>query len=161
VPRLDSERVALLRSLTAATTAVTRQIDAELTADFALPLAWFEVMTALHAAGGSLRVNELRAALDEVPSSLSRRLDRMEADGYVARESPGGDDRRAVVVTLTATGGPCVGTRTSPTGAPSNGTSTASSPIRTSSPCRGSSPSSAATADPQSRPAYIASISAA
>jgi DNA-binding MarR family transcriptional regulator len=104
VPRLDAERVALLRSLTAATTAVTRQIDAELTADFALPLAWFEVMTALHAAGGSLRVNELRAALDEIPSSLSRRLDRMEADGYVARESPDGDDRRAVVVTLTRDG---------------------------------------------------------
>jgi len=104
VPRLDAERVALLRSLTSATTAVTRHIDAELMRDFAIPLAWFEVMTALQRAGDTMRVNELRAALHEVGSSLSRRLDRMEAEGHVAREAATGDDRRAVRVTLTREG---------------------------------------------------------
>ena len=104
MPRLDAERVALLRALTAATTAVTRQIDADLTSEFGLPLPWFEVMTALQRAGGTLRVNELRAALDEVPSSLSRRLDRMEEEGYVARGPATSDDKRAVTVTLTREG---------------------------------------------------------
>jgi DNA-binding MarR family transcriptional regulator len=104
VPRLDAERVALLRALTTATTAVTRQIDADLTSEFGLPLAWFEVMTALQRAGGTLRVNELRAALDEVASSLSRRLDRMEEEGYVARAAATSDDKRAVTVTLTREG---------------------------------------------------------
>jgi DNA-binding MarR family transcriptional regulator len=109
VPRLDAERVALLRALTAATTAVSRQIDAELSAEFDLPLAWFEVMTALQRAGGTLRVNELRASLDEIASSLSRRLDRMEEAGYIAREaaahsSQSAADRRAVSVTLTRNG---------------------------------------------------------
>ena len=104
MPRLDAERVALLRALTTATTAVTRQIDADLTSEFGLPLAWFEVMTALQRAGGTLRVNELRAALDEIPSSLSRRLDRMEEEGYVTREAAASDDRRAVAVTLTREG---------------------------------------------------------
>ena len=104
MPRLDAERVSLLRSLTAATTLVTRQVDADLIAEFDLPLTWFEVMTALQRAGGSLRVNELRAALDEIPSSLSRRLDRMEHEGHIAREPSQSDDRRAVTVTLTRDG---------------------------------------------------------
>ena len=93
-----------MRALTSATNSVTRQIDADLLSDYDLPLSWFEVMTALQRAGGSMRVNELRAVLDEVPSSLSRRLDRMEEEGHVARESANGDDKRAVTVTLTRDG---------------------------------------------------------
>ena len=104
MPRLDAERVALLRSLTSATTAVTRQIDADLTAEFDLPLPWFEVMTALQRAGGAMRVHELRNALDEIASSLSRRLDRMEAEGYITRQASPSDDRRAVLVVLTREG---------------------------------------------------------
>ena len=104
MPRLDAERVALLRALTSATTAVTRQIDAELTTEFGLPLAWFEVMAALQRAGGTLRVSELRAALDEIASSLSRRLDRMEEERYVVRGPSPSDDKRAVTVTLTREG---------------------------------------------------------
>ena len=62
-------------------------------------------MAALQRAGGSLRVSELRAELDDVASSLSRRLDRMEEAGHVEREVPrGASDRRAVRVTLTRDG---------------------------------------------------------
>ncbi|MDO9175285.1 MAG: winged helix DNA-binding protein, partial [Actinomycetota bacterium] len=43
--------------------------------------------------------------LDEVPSSLSRRLTRMEDEGYLRRTyTPQPDDRRAVTVSLTADG---------------------------------------------------------
>jgi DNA-binding MarR family transcriptional regulator len=104
VPRLDAERVALLRALTWATTSVTRQIDTDLLTEFDLPLTWFEVMTALQRAGGQMRVNELRVALDEIPSSLSRRLDRMEHEGHITREPSAIEDKRAVTVTLTRDG---------------------------------------------------------
>jgi DNA-binding MarR family transcriptional regulator len=105
MPRLDAERIGLLRSLTTTTTAISRLIDADLMNDFDLPLAWFDVMASLQRAGGSMRVSELRTSLDEVPSSLSRRLDRMEEHGWVAREAtPTDQDRRAVTVHLTREG---------------------------------------------------------
>lgn len=105
MPRLDAERIDLLRSLCITTTAITRQIDADLVEEYDISLAWFDVMTALQRAGGSLRVSELRTLLDEVPSSLSRRLDRMEEAGHVEREpTPSPTDRRSVTVHLTRDG---------------------------------------------------------
>jgi DNA-binding MarR family transcriptional regulator len=105
VPRLDAERIGLWRSLDRTVTAVARQIDADLVDEFDLPLAWFEVMSALQRAGGAMRVSRLCGELDEVPSSLSRRLDRMEGEGFVEREAtPEPTDRRAVTVTLTREG---------------------------------------------------------
>ena len=62
-------------------------------------------MSALQRAGGAMRVSRLCSELDEVPSSLSRRLDRMEGEGFVEREAtPEPTDRRAVTVTLTREG---------------------------------------------------------
>lgn len=105
MPRLDAERIGLWRSLDRTVTAVARQIDADLVDEFDLPLAWFEVMSALQRAGGAMRVSKLCSELDEVPSSLSRRLDRMEGEGFVEREAtPEPSDRRAVTVTLTRDG---------------------------------------------------------
>jgi DNA-binding MarR family transcriptional regulator len=105
VPRLDAERIGLWRSLDRTVTAVARQIDADLVDEFDLPLAWFEVMSALQRAGGAMRVSKLCSELDDVPSSLSRRLDRMEGVGFVEREAtPEPTDRRAVTVTLTREG---------------------------------------------------------
>ena len=105
MPRLDAERIALFRSWTTTTAAILRQIDAALVEEYELPLVWFDVMSALQRAGGSLRVNELRHTLGEVPSSLSRRLDRMEEHGHVQREAtPTEHDRRAVTVHLTKDG---------------------------------------------------------
>ena len=105
MPRLDAERIALLRSLTHATATIRRQIDTDLIAEYDLPVAWFEVMSALQRNGGTMRVNDLRAALDEVASSLSRRLDRMEAEGFITREpTPSPIDRRSVSVLLTREG---------------------------------------------------------
>ena len=105
MPRLDAERIGLLRRLSATTSSINRRIDADLVDEFDLPLAWFEVMASLARHGGSMRVTELCTDLDEIPSSLSRRLDRMEEQAFVEREpTPTATDRRAVTVTLTKGG---------------------------------------------------------
>ncbi len=105
MPRLDAERIALLRQLCVVTHAIERRIDSDLVDEFDIPLRWFEVMAALQRAGGSMRVSDLCSELDEVASSLSRRLDRMEDEGHIVREStPMPSDRRAVSVQLTRDG---------------------------------------------------------
>jgi DNA-binding MarR family transcriptional regulator len=103
MPRLDAERVALFRRLCTTTAELQRQVEAQLTAEHDLPLAWFEVLAVVRA--GPVRVHELCDELREVPSSLSRRLDRMEEHGFVTRAaSPTPVDRRAVAVTITPFG---------------------------------------------------------
>lgn len=105
MPRLDAERVGLFRALGISLTMLTRDVDAALVEQFELPLTWFEVMAALQRSGGEARVNDLRLMLGELPSSLSRRLDRLEEHGWVRRTSaPTDDDRRAVIVALTKRG---------------------------------------------------------
>lgn len=105
MPRLDAERIALWRQFCTISAALQRQLDAALTEEHDLPLAWYDALTEVRAAGGTMRVHELCKVLDEVPSSFSRRLDRLEAEGFVRRQySPQPDDRRAVTVSLTAEG---------------------------------------------------------
>jgi DNA-binding MarR family transcriptional regulator len=103
VPRLDAERVALWRSFCSTATQLQRQVDQLLIDEHELPLRWFEVLGALRP--GPSRVRDLCAHLDEVASSLSRRLDRLEQHGLVLRvPAPTPDDKRAVTVSLTAEG---------------------------------------------------------
>lgn len=105
MPRLDAERIGLWREFGIIATALQRRLDEALVEEFDLPLSWFEVLTSIRAAGGSMRVHELCQALGEVPSSLSRRIDRMEDEGFVRRRhAPQADDRRAVVVQITSQG---------------------------------------------------------
>ncbi|MGB8859295.1 MAG: MarR family transcriptional regulator [Ilumatobacteraceae bacterium] len=105
MPRLDAERIALWRQFCGVSAMLQRRVDLTLTEEHDLPLTWFDALTDIRAAGGSMRVHELCEALGEVPSSLSRRLDRMEDAGYVRRKhTPQPDDRRAVTVSLTADG---------------------------------------------------------
>jgi DNA-binding MarR family transcriptional regulator len=103
-PRLTVERMALWRQLEDGVAAVQRAIDREMTEECDLPLAWFDVLTVLRERG-DVRVSELVDALAEVPSSLSRRLDRMEESGYIERTAtPLPTDRRAVTVRATRDG---------------------------------------------------------
>ncbi len=82
-----------------------RRIDEQLMADWDVPLGWFDVLAALARAGGSARPSELAADLRIVRSSLSRRLDRLEEEGWVARgRRPTDGDHRAVVIDLTRRG---------------------------------------------------------
>ena len=105
MPRLDAERIALWRQFCVLSAAIQRRVDQALIEEHRLPLAWFDVLTAIRDAGGSMRVHQLCEELDEVPSSLSRRLDRMVDEGYLRRRhTPQDDDRRAVSVQMTAAG---------------------------------------------------------
>lgn len=105
MPRLDAERINLWREFCTLSTTLQRRIDTELFDEHDMSLAWYEVLNTLRLAETPIRVSELCAKLQEVPSSLSRRLDRMEDDGLVERShAPQPDDRRAVVVGITTEG---------------------------------------------------------
>jgi DNA-binding MarR family transcriptional regulator len=105
MPRLDAERIALWRQFCDVSTSLQRHLDQALMEEHELSLAWFDALTAIRAAGGTVRVHELCESLGDVPSSLSRRLDRLEANGLVRRRrTPLPEDRRAVTVSLSADG---------------------------------------------------------
>jgi DNA-binding MarR family transcriptional regulator len=105
MPRLDAGRVATWRAFGVVAAEVQRKVEAGLVDDYDLPLTWFEILASLQAAGGSMRVGELCETLHELPSSLSRRLDRLEEQRFVSRTTTSvADDRRAVIVSLTPDG---------------------------------------------------------
>ena len=105
MPRLDSNRIGAWQRLRLSIGDIERVLDRELDDEHGVTLAWFDCLTVIRDAGGTVRVKDLCAALHEVPSSLSRRLDRMEDEGLVMREpAPLPDDRRAVTVSLTKDG---------------------------------------------------------
>jgi DNA-binding MarR family transcriptional regulator len=105
MPRLDAGRVATWRAFGMIAADVQRKVEEGLVNDYDLSLAWFEILAALQASGGSMRVRELCEVLREFPSSLSRRLDRLEEEGFVHRSpAPIPDDKRAVTVSLTRDG---------------------------------------------------------
>jgi len=105
MPRLDAERIGLWRQFCQTSAALQRNVDQQLSEEHFISLAWFECLAAIRDAGGAMRVHELAESLGELPSSLSRRLDRLEQEGYVRRKrTPLPDDRRAVSVSLSASG---------------------------------------------------------
>jgi DNA-binding MarR family transcriptional regulator len=105
VARLDATRIGAWRGLQAVVGQIERGIDDELRADWDIPLGWFDVLASLQRLGGRARPLDIAADLRLPPSSLSRRLDRLQEEGWVARhrEVPGAD-LRAVDVELTRTG---------------------------------------------------------
>jgi DNA-binding MarR family transcriptional regulator len=105
MPRLDAERLSLWREWQHAATVAERAIDEALLESDDMPLAWFDVLATLQRAGGTMRVGELCAEVAAVPSSLSRRLDRLESVAWVQRRpAPNSTDGRAVEVALTKEG---------------------------------------------------------
>jgi DNA-binding MarR family transcriptional regulator len=104
-PRLDAHRLGAWRRLQAVLGEVEREIDEELRAEWDIALGWFDVLAALQRLGGSARPLDLAADLRLPASSVSRRLDRLEEEGWVARHRRSDvDDLRAVQVELTRTG---------------------------------------------------------
>ena len=60
-----------------------------------MPLGWFDVLAALQRLGGAARPSDLAVELRLVRSSLSRRLDRLEEEGWVRAADRGDlDDHR-------------------------------------------------------------------
>jgi DNA-binding MarR family transcriptional regulator len=97
--------VALWRGLQATVAELERLVDADLRAEWDVPLGWFDVLAALQRRGGTARPSELAEDLKVVRSSLSRRLDRLAEEGWIARRSsPTPADHRAVMVELTRRG---------------------------------------------------------
>jgi len=103
--RLDSSRIAAWRGLQALVGQIERGLDEELRSDWDIPLGWFDVLASLQRLGGRARPLDVAADLRLPPSSLSRRLDRLQEEGWIARhrEVPGAD-HRAVEIELTRTG---------------------------------------------------------
>jgi DNA-binding MarR family transcriptional regulator len=103
--RLDASRVAAWRGLQTVVGQIERGIDDELRAQWDIPLGWFDVLASLQRHGGRARPLDVAADLRLPPSSLSRRLDRLQEEGWIARHrgAPGAD-HRAVEVELTRTG---------------------------------------------------------
>ena len=82
-----------------------RAIDDELRAEWDIPLGWFDVLASLQRLGGLARPHDVAADLRLPPSSVSRRLARLEEEGCVARHRHvDAADLRAVDVELTRTG---------------------------------------------------------
>ena len=105
MPRLDGTRLEAWRELQSVVMELTRGIDEDLRTEWAVPLGWFDVLAALRRLDGLARPQALAAELRIPPSSLSRRLDRIEEEGWIARHrriDP--DDHRAVDIELTPRG---------------------------------------------------------
>lgn len=104
--RLDARRLDAWRSWQLDVRRLERRLDDGLREQWDISLAWFEVLAGLQRRRGRARPSDLADDLAIPPSSLSRRLDRLAEEGWVARQRIDGDrgDARAVVVELTATG---------------------------------------------------------
>lgn len=105
MPRLDAARLGAWRDLQMLTADLTRRIDDDLRREWAVPLGWFDVLAALRQLGGMARPQDVAVEMRLPPSSLSRRLDRLEEEGWIARHrrvDP--DDHRAVEIELTPRG---------------------------------------------------------
>lgn len=105
MPRLDATRLAAWRDLRLAVEGIARRIDADLRDEWDISLAWFDVLASLQRFGGTARPLDLATDLGVPASSISRRLDRLAEEGWVARHrEPENADLRAVDVELTRTG---------------------------------------------------------
>lgn len=102
--RLDNARLGVWRDLAAVVAELERRVDEDLRAEWDIPLGWFEVLWALQRCGGRARPHEVARELRLPPSSVSRRLDRLQDEGWVARHRGDEGDGRAVEVELTGRG---------------------------------------------------------
>lgn len=92
------------RGVLFASARVLRVAEQELIDAVGFPIVWLDVLAQLYdAPGNRLRMQELQARSLFTRSGMTRLIDRMEAEGLVAREPVEGD-RRGVLVVLTAQG---------------------------------------------------------
>ncbi|HEV2235627.1 MAG TPA: MarR family transcriptional regulator [Ktedonobacterales bacterium] len=103
-PNLDDRHLAAWRALLSAHAAVIERIERDLAAAQRLPLGAYDVLFALaEAPERRLRMRELARAIVLNRSTLTRRVDRLEREGLLARE-PCGTDRRGACAVLTDRG---------------------------------------------------------
>lgn len=105
MPRLDNVRVGTWRGMQALVAQIERGIDEELRADWDIAIGWFDVLTSLQRLGGRARPLDVANDLRLPASSVSRRLDRLEEEGWIARHRHVDEaDKRAVDIELTKSG---------------------------------------------------------
>jgi DNA-binding MarR family transcriptional regulator len=105
MPRLDAARVNAWRQLQSIVPEIERRIDEDLRAEWAVPLGWFDVLATLRQLDGRAPPQDVASAMRIPASSLSRRLDRLEEEGWVRRHRDvDPEDHRAVEVELTRRG---------------------------------------------------------
>lgn len=105
MPRLDTTRLEAWRELQSVVVDLTRGIDDDLRHEWAVPLGWFDVLAALRHLGGLARPQDVAAQMRIPASSLSRRFDRLEEEGWIARHrNVDPSDHRAVDIELTPRG---------------------------------------------------------
>jgi len=96
--------MAAWRAFLNAHAAAIGSIERELAAERQLPLTSYDVLVALsEAPGNRLRMHELADAVVLSRSGLTRLVDRLEADGLLAR-ARAGEDRRGAYAVLTDAG---------------------------------------------------------
>jgi DNA-binding MarR family transcriptional regulator len=105
MPRLDAARLAAWRDLQRVVVEINRLIDDDLQREWAVPLVSFEVLAALRELDGRARPQEVAVRMRIPSSSLSRRLDRLEEEGWIRRHREfDPHDHRAVEIELTRRG---------------------------------------------------------
>lgn len=105
MPRLDTTRLEAWRELQSVVTDITRGVDEDLRLEWAVPLGWFDVLAALRQLDGRARPQDVANRMRIPASSLSRRFDRLEEEGWIARHRQvDPDDHRAVDIELTPRG---------------------------------------------------------
>jgi DNA-binding MarR family transcriptional regulator len=106
--RIAPERLAVWRQFLEVHAVVVGALEAELDEARGLPLAWYDVLVALHEAPGRrLRMQELARRALFSRSGLTRLVDRMVAAEYVTRERCE-DDRRGTFAVLSPAGAACL-----------------------------------------------------
>ena len=101
---LEESRLSAWRKFLTAHARLIEQIEHELAEAKVLPLGWYDVLLALYEAPDRrLRMHELASAVVLSRSGLTRLVDRLEAEGLLARERCG-TDRRGAYAVLTDAG---------------------------------------------------------
>jgi len=99
----DDARLDVWRHFLVAHAALVDVLERELQEAHGLPLAWYDVLVQLNAAGGRRRMGDLAESVLISRSGLTRLVDRMEEAGLVRRARVPGDKRGSEAV-LTAEG---------------------------------------------------------
>ena len=103
LPLPDDPGMLAWRMFLTAHSTVIRQLEAELEEHEALALSDFDVLVQLHLAGGTLRMRDLADSVLLSRSGMTRRVDRLEAAGFVSRAACE-TDRRGSMASLTDAG---------------------------------------------------------
>lgn len=102
--RLDARRIDAWRNVQSLSASIGRVVDDAVRAEWDIPLGWFDVLGSLQRFGGRARPQAVADDLRIPPSSLSRRMDHLEEEGWIVRSRAESADRRAIEIELTRPG---------------------------------------------------------